>query len=301
MKRPSNKTVDHFSPRQQHNWDWRAATNFIAGGAGGSLLLCSAFLSQNLGDARVAIVLGLLLIGCGLTCVWFEIGKPWRALNVYRHFSTSWMTREAVVALLVFSAGALAWLTGLMPLQLLAGLLGLTFVYSQARILAANKGIPAWRHPRSVPLMVFSGLAEGAGFVLMILSISSAGGGVVPALGLIALLVVRAIFWRRYLAGLAADGAPTEAIKVLRGIERRFLIFGHVLPALLVVMALLGLPGAAGFQFAAGLLTVAAGWFLKYTLIRRAAFNQGLALQHLPVRGAGKAGPAAKPGWTNAG
>lgn len=300
MKRPSNKTVDHFSPRQQRNWDWRAAANFIAGGAGGGLLLCAALFAGP-AEARLAIVLGLLLIGSGLTCVWFEIGQPWRALNVYRHISTSWMTREAVVALLVFAAGGLAWFFGQTALQLLAGFLGLTFLYSQARILAANKGIPAWRHPRSVPLMVSTGLAEGAGFVLAILAISSASVGAAMLLGLIALLAVRALLWRQYLVELAADGAPLGAIKVLRAINGRFLLLGHALPAALVAMQMAGLPGGGGFIFVAGLLAVAAGWFLKFTLVRRAAFNQGLALQHLPVRGRGIAGPAVKPGWGNAG
>ena len=36
------------------------------------------------------------------------------------------------------------------------------------------------------------------------------------------------------------------------------------------------------------------------TLVRRAAFTQGFALPHLPVRGRGTAGPAVKPGWGGA-
>ena len=36
-------------------------------------------------------------------------------------------------------------------------------------------------------------------------------------------------------------------------------------------------------------------WLIS--LIRRAAFTQGLALPHLPVRGRGQAGPAIRPGW----
>jgi hypothetical protein len=64
-------------------------------------------------------------------------------------------------------------------------------------------------------------------------------------------------------------------------------LVGHVLPALLVVAALAGMPGRAALSVAAGLLVVAGGWVLKFTLVRRAAFTQGLALRHLPVRGAG--------------
>jgi phenylacetyl-CoA:acceptor oxidoreductase subunit 2 len=145
MKKPAKRISDLVSPRQQRNWDWRAAANFIAGGAGGGLLLFNALVSVEPGLIRAAILLGLMLIGGGLTCVWFEIGRPWRALNVYRHFGTSWMTREAFVALVLFPVGALALLTLQPLLVMLSGILGLAFLYSQARILAANKGIPAWR------------------------------------------------------------------------------------------------------------------------------------------------------------
>ena len=166
MKKPAKRISDLVSPRQQHNWDWRAAANFIAGGAGGGLLLFNALVSVEPGLIRAAILLGLMLIGGGLTCVWFEIGRPWRALNVYRHFGTSWMTREAFVALVLFPVGALALLTLQPQLVMLSGILGLVFLYSQARILAANKGIPAWRHPASAALMLATGLAEGAALVL---------------------------------------------------------------------------------------------------------------------------------------
>ena len=108
MKNRGRNISDRAAPKQQRNWDMRAASNFIAGGAGGGLLLWASLAGVEADVGRTAILLGLMLIGAGLTCVWFEIGRPWRALNVYRHFATSWMTREAVVALLVFAAGGLS-------------------------------------------------------------------------------------------------------------------------------------------------------------------------------------------------
>lgn len=297
MKNPAKRIADLVSPRQQRNWDWRAATNFIAGGAGGGLLLWASIAGSEPDATRTAILLALVLIASGLTCVWFEIGRPWRALNVYRHFATSWMTREAVVALLLFAAGGLAFLTTRPLLVILAGVLGLAFLYSQARILAANKGIPAWRHPRSVALMITTGLAEGGGFLACVLAVSSLVISDWILAGLIALMVIRALVWRMYLGGLVADGAPDGALRVLNGIASRFLVFGHVLPALAIVAVLAGMPGRAGLLFAAGIMVVASGWFLKFTLVRRAAYSQGLALLRLPVRGRGAAGPAAKPGW----
>ncbi len=297
MNKPAKRISDLVSPRQQRNWDWRAAANFIAGGAGGGLLLFVAIAGLAQDVARAAILLGLGLIGAGLTCVWFEIGRPWRALNVYRHFATSWMTREAVAALVLFAAGGLALLTVRPLFVVLTGVLGLTFLYSQARILAANKGIPAWRHPRSVSLMVATGLAEGGGFLACVLSIASSNADVRLLGGLLALIVIRAFFWKIYLGGLTADGAPDGALKVLRGIDPKFVLVGHILPLLAIVAVLAGMPGRAGLVFVAGIMVVGGGWFMKYALVRRAAFTQGLALLHLPVRGRGPAGPATKPGW----
>lgn len=297
MKNPSKRVSDQVSPRQQRNWDWRAASNFIAGGAGGGLLLFVSIAGLDPDVARASILLGLGLIGAGLTCVWFEIGRPWRALNVYRHFATSWMTREAVAALVLFAAAGLALLTSRPLLVGVTGLLGVAFLYSQARILAANKGIPAWRHPRSVSLMVATGLAEGGGFLACVLSIASPTVDVRLLAGLVVLIVIRAFFWKMYLGGLTMDGAPDGALKVLRGIDPKFVLFGHILPVLAIVAVLAGMPGRAGLMFIAGILVVAGGWSMKYALVRRAAFTQGLALLHLPARGRGPAGPAAKPGW----
>jgi phenylacetyl-CoA:acceptor oxidoreductase 26-kDa subunit len=46
------------------------------------------------------------------------------------------------------------------------------------------------------------------------------------------------------------------------------------------------LPGLApGADFLAGLAALAAGWRLKFVLVRRAAYNQGFSLPQLPVRG----------------
>ncbi|MCM2288587.1 MAG: dimethyl sulfoxide reductase anchor subunit [Sulfuritalea sp.] len=297
MKKPFIRASGLASPKQQHNWDWRAASNFIAGGAGGGLLLCAALAGLEAFATRAAILLGLILIGSGLTCVWFEIGRPWRAMNVYRHFSSSWMTREAVVALTVFAAGGLALLTGASILVVLAGILGLGFLYSQARILAANKGIPAWRHPASIPVMVATGLAEGAGFLACVAAFTMTAPGSALLLGLLVLIAARAWFWKSYLEGLTADGAPEATLRVLKVLGPRLLLIGHVLPALAVIAALAGMPGRAALALVAGVLAVAGGWVLKFTLVRRAAFTQGLALQHLPVRGKGPSGPATKPGW----
>ena len=65
-----------------------------------------------------------------------------------------------------------------------------------------------------------------------------------------------------------------------------------------IALGLLVTSAAAVLFAIAGLLAFATGWLLKFTIITRAAYNQGFALNHTPVRGSGYAGPAVKPGWT---
>ncbi len=285
MKSPIDPTT-RSGPRRQAYWDWRAAGNFIGGGSGGGLLFFGALAAAGGADFRPLALLGLCLIGGGLFCVWLEIGKPWRALNVFRHFARSWMTREASVAPLVMIAGATAIVAPHPLATAVAGLLGLAFVYSQGRILAADKGIPAWRHPLCLPLVLATGLAEGMGLLALAAAPQAAFplGGAWLALPLLAFAAVRAAVWRRYREGLQATGAPAGTRRELAAIDRRFLVLGLWIPLALSACAL-ALPGAAFWTAAAGACVAAAGWLLKYTLVRRAAFTQGFALPHLPVRG----------------
>ena len=111
--------------RRQTYWDIRAAGNFIGGGSGSGLIAVSALaaLTGELEAARLPMLAGVVLVGLGLSLVWLEIGKPWRALNVFFHPQTSWMTRESLVAgPLLAAAAAGAWFA-IPALMLLAGAL----------------------------------------------------------------------------------------------------------------------------------------------------------------------------------
>lgn len=302
MKAKHVKAGDRIGPRRQQHWDWRAASNFIGGGAGGGLLFFAAVAALVGVDAGALVVAGMVLIATGLFCVWLEIGKPWRAMNVYRHLARSWMTREAAVAPLLFAAGAAAVFTGKPAFVVLAGLLGAAFGYSQARILSADKGIPAWRHPRCRPFVIATGFTEGVALVAVAapalrLTVELQVG--LAAL-LLALLLVRVLLWRSFLLGLQSARAPEGSIGALKAIDRRFLLVGHVLPAGLLLVTALGAPATGAVAAIAGALAAGAGWVAKYTLVRRAAFTQGFALKHLPVRGQARGAPAAKAGWRGA-
>ena len=151
------------NPWQQQSWDARAAANFMAGGAGAGLIVFTAFA----GGPRWAFAVGAALVGLGLLSVALEMGRPLRALNVYRHPQRSWMSREAMAALALFAAAAAAW-AGMTLAGTVAAAVALVFVYCQGRMLQAAKGIPAWREPLIVPLIMTTGLAEGGGLHLFL-------------------------------------------------------------------------------------------------------------------------------------
>jgi phenylacetyl-CoA:acceptor oxidoreductase subunit 2 len=274
------------NPWQQKSWDWRAAGNFICGGAGGGLIAFAAF-SGAQGLALTALLLGgVALVGMGLACVWLELGRPLRALHVFLNPHTSWMTREAFVATLLMPV-ALAAAFGLLPgLQWLAAALALAFVYCQSRMLNGAKGIPAWRERLAVPLLLLTGLAEGAGLGLVALATQASGRPLLLVL-VGALVLARWLVWRAYRARLAPRAAP-RALEALDAAGRPLQIAGSLLPLAALVLVASGLIGgalAALLLALAGLLAAGAGAWFKFTLVTRAGFNQGFALTHLPVRG----------------
>jgi phenylacetyl-CoA:acceptor oxidoreductase 26-kDa subunit len=229
--------------------------------------------------------------------VFLEIGRHLRAPRVLAHAGRSWMTREAIVAPFLFGVGlAAAWYQTPL-LAWLTALLAALYLFCQARILHAAKGIPAWREPRVIPLIVATGLAEGAGFLIALSAVFGAPLPVRwPELGLAVLLVARTVAWRRYRKRLQA---PARALAALDAGRLAFDRIGNWVAAPLAVIASVLTPGpvATWLAAAAGVLAVAGGWHLKITLVTRAAYNQGFALPALPVRGKGPVGPAAKPGW----
>ncbi|MDO9298567.1 DmsC/YnfH family molybdoenzyme membrane anchor subunit [Bradyrhizobium sp.] len=289
----ARKTGDRVLPRQQSNWDARAAANFICGGAGGGLLLATALASVHGEDLRPLVVVALALVGAGLLAVWFEIGRPWRALNVYLNAATSWMSREAMIAPFLFASGAAAVLFNWPLASWIAGLLGLLYLYCQARMLHANKGIPAWRHASCVGMMVATGVVEGAG--LLCAGALYWPGLVAFGVLLAVLLAVRLLAWRKYLASLRSAGVPVGTSKALNALDVRFVWLGHAAPAVLGVVASLG--GLPLLAVLAGVLAAATGAWFKYTLVCRAAFTQGFALPQTPSRGGNNAGPGVQPGW----
>lgn len=256
------------APARQANWDWRAAGNFIGGGAGGGLVIASALSGIEGPALSMLMAAGGALVGAGLTCVWLEIGRPLRALNVFRNPRTSWMSREAIAASVLMLAVACV-MFDVAAIAPFAAACALVFVYCQARMIQAARGIGAWREPRVVPLVVLTALAEGTGLLVTTGLVAGAWH-----VALVVAVLARFVAWMAYRRAIATTVAP-QALASLDHAGRVLLVAGTLLPIALVFWA----------SAAAGLLAAVAGSYFKFTLVTRAGFNQGFALAHLPVRG----------------
>jgi phenylacetyl-CoA:acceptor oxidoreductase 26-kDa subunit len=263
------------NPWLQRHWDARAATNFMAGGCGSGLIVFAALGS----GPRWVYAIGAALVALGLLSVAFEIGRPLRALNVFRHPQRSWMSREAMLAPLLLGLAAAAW-AGVPAAGAAAAVAALCYGYSQGRMLRACKGIPAWREPLIVPLIVATALAEGGGAYLLL----AGGAPMLPWLLFGAALALRFVLWITWRQRLKT--AP----RALQQIDQAGRLFRTgTLLALALTLAALLVPTTALLTLTlpplAGALALAGGLWFKFTLVTRAAFNQGFALAQLPVRG----------------
>lgn len=273
------------APWRQTNWDWRAAGNFVCGGAGAGLIVFAA-ISGAAGPRLAGLMLaGVALVAAGLFCVWMEIGRPLRALHVFFNPRSSWMTREAFIAsvLVPVSLAAAAAVPGC---QWAAAALALAFVNCQGRMLQAAKGIPAWREPLVSPLLVTTGLVEGGGLFFLTAPLHESGSQSLLALfGM--LLLVRLLIWLAYRRRLVAAVVP-RANAALDRAGWMLQLAGTLAPLVLIAAIAAGALAAAQIVFVAavaGFAAMAAGAIMKFTIITRAGFNQGFALAHLPVRG----------------
>lgn len=263
--------------RLQRYWDVRAAGNFCFGGTGSGLVLAAALALAVGPSSELAVAVGLGLIGLGLFCVWLEIGRPWRAMNVFFHPRTSWMTREAMLVPPLMAAGAAAVIFDI-RIVVLAALFAAAFLYCQSRMLHASRGIPAWCQNEVVPLIVATGVVEGAGLYLVIAEPAVA----MTVLALLA-AILREIVREAYRRGVIRTKAPAGTLAWFSLREEKFLTAMRYLSIILLALALAGW-GTAAFG---GLLAMVTGWGLKFMLITRAAYTRGHIIQHTPTRGRG--------------
>ncbi len=283
------------APRLQRAWDSRAAANFISGGAGTGLLIAAAAAASAGWLYFPAAALAIVLIGFGLSMVWMEIGRPLRALNVFFHPQTSWMSREGLLALPLFALAAIMLVVeqsvvalppqmrlSATPLALTTAVLAAGFLFCQARMLRASRGVPAWREPALQPLIVITGITEGLG-LLLFLAVFVGAPPVWAAPAAIVAVVARAGAWEYYRRRLRTR-APAAANAALSRFSFPVHALGHVAPAALLVTAQVCSNPAAALAIA-GLAMAGAGAWLKFAIVTRAAFTQGFSIPVVPVRG----------------
>ncbi len=286
-------------PWQQRSWDWKAAGNFMCGGTGIGLFTFAAVATALGAPPLPLIPLAALLVAVGLFLVLLKIGRPWRFAYVLRQPRRSWMAREAWLALIFFPLAALAFWFDWRPALVAAAVAGLLFLLSQAMMLKEAKGIPAWREPLIVPLILATGLAEGGGlFVALTAPLAPLLVSQIAAVAVSVLLAVRAFAWQAYLGALRGEGAPVRTLQVLDAARIRQFLFGFVLPIALIAAGFFTTGAAVSLFALGGLCAFFTGWDLKFVLVTRAAYNQGYALNHTAVHDAWIAGRPIRPGWS---
>ncbi len=264
--------------RRQGYWDLRAAGNFIGGGTGTGLVLTAALAAAAGHPADLPLAAGLGCVMAGLSLVWLEIGKPWRAFNVFFHPQTSWMTREGILAGPLLAVGAGAFLFHRPELLAAAAVLAAGFLYCQARLLRASRAIPAWSTPMVVPLIVATALAEGSGAFLALTAPAPVMVGFALAAGL-----AREAFRHLYRRELVRAKAPDGTLAWFSRPEVHVLQAARLASLALLAAALAGQPTS----MAGGILAMLAGWGLKAVMVTRAAYTRGARIPRTPVRGRG--------------
>ncbi|ATX67351.1 dimethyl sulfoxide reductase anchor subunit family protein [Roseinatronobacter bogoriensis] len=118
--------------------------------------------------AFILFGLGYGLAGIGLIAAAFHLGHPERALKAFSQWRSSWLSREAVLAvasLLVMAPHAAAsvfWDTPLPLLGWLGAVLALATIFATAMIYAQIRAVPRWHHWSTPPVFVLAALAGGA-------------------------------------------------------------------------------------------------------------------------------------------
>jgi sulfite dehydrogenase (quinone) subunit SoeC len=194
-----------------------------------SLILFSSLTGLGLGllcwlavlglDRPVLWALGLALAGAGFLASTRHLRRPSRAVLAFTQWRTSWLSREAILAVAALASltldGALLTLKGQSPapLGLLGALLALATVLCTAMIYAQIRAVPRWHHWSTPALFLALGLAGGA---LLAAPRLAALALLAPALAL------QLLNWRHGGTAFARAGATMNSATGLPGSVRSF-------------------------------------------------------------------------------
>lgn len=157
-----------------------------ASGAGYGMLVWLAILaatnavSPSLASGVTIFVVALGLITSGLLSSTFHLGHPeraWRALSQWR---SSWLSREAIAAIVTYIPAllfALGWIVfasvdgNWRIVGLITGLMALVTVACTGMIYASLKAIPRWTDATVVPIYLAFALSSGGALIITVLAI----------------------------------------------------------------------------------------------------------------------------------
>ena len=288
--------------QRQTLWDARAAMNFTLGGMSSGLVVM-AYLAHLFGGLAEPALLALYVaagagMAVGLFFVFLEISRKLRFLYVLLRPRSSWMTRETYFVALFYPAlvADLLWPQAALHVLIAAAALG--FLWSQAMILYAGKGIPAWRAPLMPWMLKATGLFEGCGLLVLASALfpGDVDAGPAPAAAGLVLALANAALWHGYRTTAAAQGIGPLARRRLGAITPALHLIGHAVPGVLLGAAFIAGLGGPVSLVLAGAGAVAGGVLWKFTVITGACHQQGFAIPMMPQRGSGtRAAPARAP------
>lgn len=165
--------------------------------------------------------IGFALAVGGLISSTFHLGNPQRALLAFTQWRTSWLSREAVLAVIalvfmgLYAAGAVFLGENYAILGYIGTVFSLLTVFATSMMYTQMKSVPRWRQWSTPPL--FMCLALGGGAIL-------AGHGMLALVLLLAAGVLQMLNWIQGDGRLAASGSNIGTATGLgsRGAVRAF-------------------------------------------------------------------------------
>ena len=159
-------------------------------------------ISKGVTTLSFFVIAYALAVG-GLIASTFHLGRPERSLKAFSQWKTSWLSREAWLALAalsvmaIYAASHIFFGEAIIIIGWLGSLLSLTAVYATSMIYAQLKTVPRWNTPLTSILFLLLALTGGA-----ILSVN-----VSAALPLLILAgIVQIIYWISGDQALAKSG-----------------------------------------------------------------------------------------------
>ena len=104
----------------------------------------------------------------GLIASTFHLGNPKNAIKAFSQWRTSWLSREAVLAVLtlsimgIFAAANIFFEIQMPPLGIIGAILALITVYTTSMMYAQLKTVPRWNHWTTSALFILLALGGGA-------------------------------------------------------------------------------------------------------------------------------------------